>query len=80
MRFSTFFLALSILCLAIAGPSFADEADRIRAIERQLEQQTALIKKQAEQLERLSASYSALPGTMAAEVVAWLAVTGTGHL
>jgi phosphate-selective porin OprO/OprP len=62
MRFSTLFLALSILCLAFAGPSFADEADRIRAIEKQLEQQTALIKKQAEQIERLKTGTTSQDG------------------
>ena len=62
MRFTIGLLAFSVLCLAFAGPSFADEVDRIRAIEKQLQKQAEVIKKQAEELERLTTGISAQDG------------------
>ena len=64
---------------ALAAECDQDLAARL-AIDAPLFQEQGRRGLTSEQLERLSASYSALPGTMAAEVVAWLAVTGTGHL
>ncbi len=64
---------------ALAAECDQDLATRL-AIDAPLFQEQGRRGLTSEQLERLSAGYSALPGAMAAEVVAWLAVTGTGHL
>ena len=64
---------------ALAAECDQDLATRL-AIDAPLFQEQGRRGLTSEQLERLSAGYSALPGTMAAEVVAWLAATGTGHL